>query len=156
MGTNRRTRAGRPAGGRALSAAERMRRYRARKKAEGLKSVARWIPRGDDGNSGVYSSHRLLDARSLALHCLVARKIAADPSLLEVARRNLARWRRSAPGTVPRYLDEWQDILHQPWPHVAALLTEQSERAVRLRQSSPFAGVLTATERRRVYEAFRA
>jgi hypothetical protein len=139
-----------------LSAAERMRRYRARKKAAGLKSVARWIPRGEEGGSGVYSSHRVLDARSLALHCLVARKIAADPSLLDVARRNLARWRRNARGAAPKYLDEWDDILGLPWPRVAALLTEQSERAVRLRQSSPFAGVLTPAERRRIYEAFRA
>jgi hypothetical protein len=36
------------------------------------------------------------------------------------------------------------------------LLVSRSERATRLRQSSPFAGVLTPAERRRVYEAFRA
>jgi hypothetical protein len=35
------------------------------------------------------------------------------------------------------------------------LITELSENATRLRQSSPFAGVLSPVERRRIYEAFR-
>ena len=36
---------GRPRTGKALTAAERMRRYRARRSAEGLRSVATWAPR---------------------------------------------------------------------------------------------------------------
>jgi hypothetical protein len=35
-------------------------------------------------------------------------------------------------------------------------VTEQSENAARLRQSSPFAGVLSPAERKRIYDAFRA
>jgi hypothetical protein len=132
-----------------------MRRYRARKKAAGLKVVASWMPRGDSKAGSPYSSHRVLDARSLALHCLIAQKIMADPSLIDIARRNLAVWRRKSAGTEPRYLDEWQRILAWPWPQVAGLITEQSENATRLRQSSPFAGVLSTVERRRVYAAFR-
>src|SRR5438445_7523534 len=57
---------------------------------------------------------------------------------------------------VPRALGEWREILDRPWPEIAALITDADEPAVRLRQSSPFAGVLTPGERRRVYEAFRA
>lgn len=56
---------------------------------------------------------------------------------------------------VPLWLKEWREILSRPWPEIACLLTEQSENAARLRQSTPFAGVLTKTERRRMYEAFR-
>ena len=56
----------------------------------------------------------------------------------------------------PRALDEWREILDRPWPEIAALITGTDESAVRLRQSSPFAGVLTPSERRRVYEAFGA
>lgn len=33
-------------------------------------------------------------------------------------------------------------------------MTEPSEEGARLRQSSPFAGVLSQTERRRIYDAF--
>jgi hypothetical protein len=35
-------------------------------------------------------------------------------------------------------------------------MTGFDEDAIRLRQSSPFAGVLTPAERRRIYEAFRS
>ena len=34
------------------------------------------------------------------------------------------------------------------------IITDPGEDAARLRQSSPFAGILTQAERRRVYEAF--
>lgn len=102
-----------------------------------------------------YSDHRILEARSLALHCLVVRKIERDPGLLGVARRNVERWLRRD-GRPPRALLEWRDILGRSWPEIALVLTDSGEEATRLRQSSPFAGVLTAAERRRVYEAFRA
>jgi hypothetical protein len=97
----------------------------------------------------------VLDARSLALHAVIARKIERDPRLLAKARRNLDRW-RSARGREPHALAEWRRILARPWREVAALLVDPGEDATRLRQSSPFAGVLTPAERRRIYEAFRA
>jgi hypothetical protein len=146
---------GRPRTGAAVPAAERMRRYRARQKAAGLKAVASWAPRADAQAPGVFSSHRVLEARSLALHCLIAQKIMADPSLIDIARRNVAAWRKKVVGAEPLYLAEWQRILARPWPQVAGLITEQSENATRLRQSSPFAGVLSTAERRRIYDAFR-
>jgi hypothetical protein len=133
-----------------------MRRYRARRKAAGLKTVTRWEPAGVHAIGSHFSDHRILEARSLALHCRIALKITADRSLLETARRNLQRWSSGVKTNRPRYLREWQRLLAAPWPQVAALITEQSERAARLRQSSPFAGVLTAAERREVYDAFRA
>jgi hypothetical protein len=153
MPTARKTR-GRPRTGAAVPAAERMRQYRARQKTAGLKAVASWVPRVQAASP--FSSHRVLDARSLALHCLIAQKIMADPSLIDIARRNLAAWRNKASGAEPHYLAEWQRILARPWPQVAGLITEQSENATRLRQSSPFAGVLSTVERRRIYDAFRA
>ena len=100
--------------------------------------------------------HRIIEARSLAMHCLIARKIEADRRLLAAARRNLAKWIARYGDGVPRALGEWREILDRPWPEIAAVITGTDESAVRLRQSSPFAGVLTPAERRRVYEAFRA
>jgi hypothetical protein len=100
--------------------------------------------------------HRIIEARSLAMHCLIARKIEADRRLLRTARRNLEKWiARYGEGT-PRALEEWREILDRPWPEIAALIIGTDESAVRLRQSSPFAGALTAAERRRVYAAFRS
>ena len=132
-----------------------MRAYRARKRAAGLKRVSEWLP-VDAHDAIAYSGHRLLDARSLALHCKIAQKISKDRSLLEIPRRNLERWSRRASGEAPRFIAEWQDILDKPWSQVAAFMTGCSENAIRLRQSSPFAGVLDPQERKRIYEAFRA
>jgi hypothetical protein len=133
-----------------------MRRYRARKRAAGLTQERRWVPAQGE-RLAVWSDHAILEARSLAMHCLIARKITRDPRLIEVARRNLAGWKRArAAAERPRWLDEWERVLRRPWPEVAAFITSTTEHAARLRQSSPFAGVLDPTERRRIYEAFRA
>ncbi len=132
-----------------------MRAYRARKHAAGLKRVSEWRP-VDSHDALAYSDHRLLDARSLAMHCKIAQKISRDKSLLEIPRRNLVRWSQRTSGEVPKFIADWQDILEKPWPLVAAFITSCSEEANRLRQSSPFAGVLAPQERKRIYDAFRA
>jgi len=149
-------RPGRPPTGRAQSAAERMRRYRARQRAAGLRVATRWQPARSAAMSPGLLKHRIIEARSLAMHCLIARKIEADRRLLAATRRNLTKWIARYGEDAPRALDEWREILDRPWPEIAALITAADESATRLRQSSPFAGVLTPAERRRVYEAFRA
>lgn len=146
---------GRPRLANPLTPAERMRAYRARKRAAGLKRVSEWVPI-DFHDVAAYSDHRLLDARSLALHCKIAHKITRDRGLLDIPRRNLERWSQRAADEAPKFIKEWQDILGEPWPRVAAFITSCSEKAMRLRQSSPFAGVLDPRERKRIHEAFRA
>jgi hypothetical protein len=130
----------RPPTGRAQSAAERMRRYRARQRAAGLRVATRWQPTRSAAISPGLLKHRIVEARSLAMHCLIARKIEADRKLLATPRRNLAKWIARYGSDVPRALDEWREILDRPWPEIAALITDTDESAVRLRQSSPFAG----------------
>jgi len=133
-----------------------MRRYRARQRAAGLRALTRWQAAAPAVLSPGLLKHRVIEARSLAMHCLIAQKIGADSRLLDVARRNLSAWRARYGASPPRALEEWRAILGRPWPEIARLITDPGEAAARLRQSSPFAGVLTAAERRRVYEAFRA
>jgi hypothetical protein len=154
--TESRRRLGRPPTGRAQTAAERMRRYRARQRAAGLRASARWQPIASPAMSPGLLKHRIIEARSLAMHCLIAQKIGRDLRLLDVARRNRAAWRARYGDEPPRALEEWRVILARPWNEIAELITDTGEAATRLRQSSPFAGVLTLSERRRVYEAFRA
>lgn len=154
--TETRRRPGRPPTGQAQTAVERMRRYRARQRAAGLRPLTRWQAAVSAPMSPGMLKHRIIEARSLAMHCLIAQKIGRDPRLLDVARRNLATWRARYGGQPPRALDEWREILTRPWHEIAALITDAGETATRLRQSSPFAGALTQSERRRVYEAFRA
>lgn len=144
---------GRPKKGNAMTAAERMRAYRKRKRDAGLKSVRHWEPVESTGVRQ-YSDHRILDARSLAMHCKIAQKISRNPDLLDKARANLEHWSAKSTEPLPRYLREWQEILKRPWPEIAELITSMSEDATRLRSSSPFAGVLSDDERDRIYAAF--
>ena len=141
----------RPRTGKALSAAERMRRYRARRRAAGLRTTTRWAPR-----VSIWSDHRVAEAKSLALHVLAARRITSDPHLLERARTTVGRWLERYGDRPPPALEEWRELLQQPWQVVTARATELNEDAARLRQSSPLATLLTAAERRRVHDAFRA
>ena len=138
-----------------MTAADRMRRMRERRKAAGLKSVVSWVPYAAPTRPG-YSSHRLLEARSLAMHAVISQKIERDPELLDIPRNNLKRWRARWGKEAPAWYDSWCEIMKRPWPEIAAIITEPSEESARLRQSSPFAGVLSAEERKRIYEAFRA
>jgi hypothetical protein len=138
-----------------MTAADRMRRMRERRKADGLKPVVTWVPQATPVRPA-FSEHRLLEARSLAMHAVIAQKIQREPELLNVARKNLTRWRSRWGDDVPAWYREWCDILRRPWPEIAAIITEPSEEGARLRQSTPFAGVLSADVRKRIYEAFRA
>ena len=137
--------------GKALSAAERMRRYRARRRAAGLRLVRSWAPR-----EAVWSDHRIAEARSLAMHVMAAKRIATDHVLRARARQTLNRWLERYGKQPPAALAEWRRLLARPWPEIAARATALTEEGARLRQSSPLATVLSAAERRRIHNAFRA
>jgi hypothetical protein len=92
-------------------------------------------------------THAEIDARSLALHRLVAEKVRRDPSLLRIAFENLARWRSKATSNDLESLAEWERLLDAGVDAALATATEESERASTLRQASPFAGILTPSER---------
>lgn len=142
---------GRPRKPGAPNAAERMRASRERKRRAGLRLQQQWIP----AEPAAYSDHQRVDARSLALHCLIARKLVASPTLLDRARATLRRWRTQACEPVPACFQEWEEILAMSPPDVAGFLASMGEDATRLRQSSPFTGLLTPEERARIFEAFR-
>jgi len=150
----RTTKRGRPASGNPISAAERMRAYRKRKRDAGLVNVRHWEP-VDGGTGRRFSDHRILDARSLAMHCRIAQKIVRDPELIDQARDNLKRWKENFDAPRPRYLKEWEQILALPCPEIAERITKMSDDATRLRSSSPFAGILNDKEREQIYAAFR-
>jgi hypothetical protein len=97
--------------------------------------------------------HRRLELRSLAMHRAIAAKLREQPELVDVARANLARWAPTAGRSIP-YLEEWRRILAEPVEAIAALIEEDSERMTALRQSSPFAGILSPRERWRIYDAY--
>jgi excisionase family DNA binding protein len=95
-------------------------------------------------------THRAPELHALAYHRLVARRL--DPDLVNEARRRLKRWERT--GKIDdRWAAEWRRILAMPASRIAKAITADTERGRGLRQTSPFAGVLTEHERRRVAQA---
>jgi hypothetical protein len=73
-----------------------------------------------------------------------------------LARRNLRKLQQAHPrGQAARVLADWADLLDGPVEAVAEALTSKDQRAVELRQSSPFAGLLSERERTAVLSAFR-
>jgi len=100
-----------------------------------------------------FSDHRRIEERSLAMHRLIAEKVRANPALLEEVRANL-RHAQGTEGSPSLALAEWEGILGGDVLQVAEFLEDPSERATRLRQSSPFAGILSETERTAIYESY--
>ncbi len=101
-------------------------------------------------------SHPWIDARNLAMCRLIARKIRRRPALYQRALETLERWERLLSPRPPGLM-EWGRIMRRRTARtVLRLLTEESERGNRLRQSDPFCGILTRDERRRILRAYEA
>ncbi len=104
-------------------------------------------------------NHDSIDKRSLALGQAVASRLRGDLSLIQRGRATLARWLTTCSPQVRPALLEWDMLLQGPVSGVLETLTSVSESAVRLRQSNPFAGVLSARERTAIlkeHEAYEA
>lgn len=92
---------------------------------------------------------------SLWLHHAVAGHLVRDPeAVMARARRNLARLSERHPSAQP-WIAAWRRTLERGPDAVLQALTSPLPAAAELRQNSPFAGVLTTTERRCVLEALR-
>lgn len=92
--------------------------------------------------------HELTDQISLELGRCVAARLRQQPDLLRVARDNLDRWsslNANAPSLLRCYA-EWREILNRPLEEICHLLSSDSEESRRLRQNSPFAGILSTKE----------
>jgi hypothetical protein len=100
-------------------------------------------------------THDWIDRRSLALARATAAKLRADPSLMQIARDNLHRW-KSQMDPWPPALAEWEAILQEDFDSIIAQLIEDSERGQRRRQSDPFPGVLTPEERQAIFDQYES
>jgi len=90
------------------------------------------------------------ERRSLAISTAVSRKLRANSAdVLAKARTNIEKMRSIGPRE-QRWVDVWESLLALGAGHVEALLTSTDQFARDLRQSSPFAGVLSEKERREV------
>jgi hypothetical protein len=92
-------------------------------------------------------AHGRSRARSLAYHRAVAKRLRKP--MVDEARHVLVRW-RDQERIDPRYADRWEELLSRPLPEIRTALADDSPEADDLRQSSPFAGMLSEPERKRV------
>lgn len=95
-------------------------------------------------------SHQFLDWVNLTLHREIAARLKADTvTVLERARQNIQRWKPAHVGTISEgALIEWENLLATKKPEeLIAIITEDSDEGQRLRQSTPFTGILTQAER---------
>ena len=90
-------------------------------------------------------SHGIQDEVSLELARQVATMLRASRHPLDVARENLDRWcvRNAGSPALLRSYFEWQTLLERPLDEVCEILCAETEEGRRLRQNSPFAGVLS-------------
>jgi hypothetical protein len=99
----------------------------------------------DDGYGGV--GHDRAWARSLAYHRAVATRLRKP--MVDEARYVLFRWRQQ--GRIDeRYAERWEQLLERPISEIRRALVDKGQESDDLRQNSPFAGVLSEPERRRI------
>jgi hypothetical protein len=99
-------------------------------------------------NTFAEMTHIEIDQASLEMGRQVAARLRARPELIEIARDNLARWSRqnAHSGSLLRCYAEWQEILSRPLDEVCDLLCAETDNGQRLRQNSPFVGLLSPEE----------
>jgi hypothetical protein len=105
--------------------------------------------------------HDWVEERSRALHQAVGEHLLRDSSLVDFAGQQLDRWEASSLAEGNRRVlpafRAWRDQLDTlSLEGLIAFLGEDSALATRLRQSSPFAGVLSEEERLAIFERFES
>lgn len=105
-----------------------------------------------DEQPEVPDGHGRATRRARAYHAALAKRLRrAD---VDEARRQLRRWELE--GRIdPRYAAAWHEILDRPVREVKRALLDTTQDADDLRQNSPFAGLLSDPERRRLAELVR-
>lgn len=89
------------------------------------------------------------EKRSLELHRMIAEKLSVDAIGVKRQARSRIETMRAADleGRTAKYVDTWDQLLSGPSEQLVATMLSTDQVARDLRQSSPFAGVLTDQER---------
>ncbi len=93
--------------------------------------------------------HQLHETRSLRMHLMVAERYRETPAdVIHFGLENLKRWQHA--GVDCDDFRIWEGILRSDPRRLAEILCGSGEEAVRLRQSSPFAGLIPEESRHQV------
>jgi hypothetical protein len=121
-----------------------------RRRAENLRPKE--LVAEQDADDPADQSHARAERRSLAYHRALAKHLSRP--MVDDALKLLWKWRDQ--GRVDaHYATEWEQLLRQPMHEVRRVIGEDSQRGRDLRQNSPFAGMLSEPERRRINEEIR-
>ena len=95
-------------------------------------------------------SHARIDRRNAAHDHQIAAKLRGNDRLLRLARKNLERWMARDGQKVRAVFREWHLILTRlSRAEISTFLRSDTPMARRLRQSSPFAGLLRDTNQQK-------
>ena len=92
--------------------------------------------------------HEIHDRVGLEIAKRVVARLREQPDLVNIARNNIRRWQErnaESPSLLACYR-EWEMILQQPFEEVCVVLCADTDEGRRLRQNSPFVGVLPPGE----------
>ncbi|MBE0599024.1 MAG: HigA family addiction module antidote protein [Desulfuromonadales bacterium] len=97
-------------------------------------------------------AQRQIEKWILREHAIIAERLLSEPDrVIAKAKENITRWGwlRDFPDPQkrPDFMAEWLNLLDGSIGALQAILTGEDERAVRLRSSSPFAGIVSSRER---------
>lgn len=104
------------------------------------------------GDSMQTGGHRRAELRSLAYHRALARRVGRRE--IDDALHLIWKWRDQSKIDA-RYADQWEGVLGRPIAEVRRTISEDSDSARDLRQNSPFAGMLSEAERRKILQEIR-
>lgn len=103
--------------------------------------------------------HEVVDQRSLELNTVISQKITRNPRLLAKTRQEIIDYLKT-PDIAPsrkQVLREWLRLLNgSSLQKITEILTGTDEESCRLRQSSPFTGILTQRERLQIFKKYEA
>ncbi|MEI8298833.1 MAG: hypothetical protein WCH32_12485 [Pseudomonadota bacterium] len=92
--------------------------------------------------------------RSLHMHRAVARRLARNPGLVNIARNRL-EFLRSSNVHGRAYHDRWAELIGGPVERLLATMTEDSELGATMRKESPFTTLVNEAERLRAFTDIR-
>lgn len=154
-----------PDGGRGVPVASLVDFYEAveRERAAGRRHALEAVVLGDRERAGrlraaeamgdrerAVDPHRAGELRNLAYHRAVLSR-PFDRAVADDALVLVRRWREL--GRIdPHYADAWEEILVKPVPDIRKVLEADTQLARDLRQNSPFAGLISESERRRIVD----
>lgn len=107
--------------------------------------------------SGIAVNAEVINDRvKLLFHRLIARRLGQDPSLVELARQELAKIRELRAERT--YMKEWEEILSLDVETLRRVIVRRDQRMTRLRISSPMGPLIDVRDpdlRRRIWRNAR-